>query len=354
MKAVTAAVCNSCGNGMGGPKCGTCRFFETAKIAMVSELGYVGKIRKDEKNLRIEITLARALNVDMIPWGTKRLPDVLSKYDIVFMIIPKSNPVVLQMLPSIQGPAKILLQEGPGDWYMNWEMQWQYWYLRSLKYFQAIFTHNDLDQFTFEGLCDVPVYVCPSTIDLKAIEHIVPKQEEKVMIGGNCVSGWYNGTNSVMACQDLDIPIYLPTMGKRYEKEAEWLSNIVDVKQIPYMNWTNFMEQLSTYKYAVHLMPIIAANSFSLNCAALGIPCVGNIDADIHRDVFPNTSIDYRDVVKARKMMKDLQSDKTFYKEVQDYAKERVKYYDINNSFGVMSGIKNNIYKVFENAKSKD
>jgi len=160
------------------------------KVAFVSEHGYNGKIPDTETNLRTDITIMKALDATQLHWNTPNLLDELSNYDVALIIIPKTNPVMMQYIPQMKNHTKIILfQEGPSDWYMKWSMQWQYWYLKCLNYFDAIFCHNKLDKYTFEGLLMdyVPVYICPSIIDLKKVNEIKNnKQEEKIMLGGNC------------------------------------------------------------------------------------------------------------------------------------------------------------------------
>ena len=73
------------------------------------------------------------------------------------------------------------------------------------------------------------------------------------------------------------------------------------------------MNTLSTFKYAIHLMPTVAAGTFSLNCAYFGIPCIGNEKVDTQRLCHPDLSVDVDDVEKARKLAKRLKEDSTFY-----------------------------------------
>ena len=73
------------------------------------------------------------------------------------------------------------------------------------------------------------------------------------------------------------------------------------------------MNVLSTFKYAVHLMPTVAAGTFSLNCAYFGIPCIGNIKVDTQRFCHPDLSVAVDDVSKARTLAHRLQNDSDFY-----------------------------------------
>jgi hypothetical protein len=84
------------------------------------------------------------------------------------------------------------------------------------------------------------------------------------------------------------------------------------------------MEQLSTFKYAVNLMPTIAAGTFSLNCAYYGIPCVGNEKVDTQLAFFPDLSVDVHDVFQARHQA-ILLLNKDYYEGASYHAKKTFK-----------------------------
>jgi hypothetical protein len=95
--------------------------------------------------------------------------------------------------------------------------------------------------------------------------------------------------------------------------------------------WNEWINQLSQFKYAVHLMPTIAAGTFSLNCAYLGIPCIGNQNVDTQRLCHPELSVDIADIEQARYLAKRLKKDELFYENCSKVAKENYnKYYKID------------------------
>jgi len=91
--------------------------------------------------------------------------------------------------------------------------------------------------------------------------------------------------------------------------------------------WTDWMKQLSSFKYAVHLMPTIAAGTFSLNCAYFGIPCIGNEKVDTQRLCHPDLAVDVEDIEKAAMLAERLRDDEEFYEECSRVAKENYKKY---------------------------
>jgi hypothetical protein len=87
------------------------------------------------------------------------------------------------------------------------------------------------------------------------------------------------------------------------------------------------MKTLSVCKYAVHLMPTAAAGTFALNCAYLGIPCIGNKWIDTQANCHPNLSVDlYGGLERAKVYARRLKENEEFYKECSDQA---LKYYSI-------------------------
>jgi hypothetical protein len=73
------------------------------------------------------------------------------------------------------------------------------------------------------------------------------------------------------------------------------------------------MKQLSTFKYAIHLMPTAAAGTFSLNCAYFNIPCISNYKLDTQQTYFYELGTDVEDVEWSANTLKWLIDDKTYY-----------------------------------------
>ena len=111
------------------------------------------------------------------------------------------------------------------------------------------------------------------------------------------------------------------------------------INHLPRTLWTEWMEQLSTFKYAVHLMPTIAAGTFSLNCAYFGIPCIGNNKVDTQRLCYPELSVDVDDIETAKKLIIKLK-DPDFYNKCSKQAKENYrKFYDIKQFKNKINGL---------------
>jgi hypothetical protein len=100
-----------------------------------------------------------------------------------------------------------------------------------------------------------------------------------------------------------------------------------DLHHFDRMLWIDWMKEVSKFKYGVHLMPTVAAGTFSLNCAYFGIPVIGNIKVDTQKTLHPLTSVDVDDVKGARELAKKLRDDKDFYNECSKLAKQQYQNY---------------------------
>ena len=68
-----------------------------------------------------------------------------------------------------------------------------------------------------------------------------------------------------------------------------------------------------------------AAGTFALNCAYLGIPCIGYEGLDTQENCHPKLTVKLSDLTTARKLLIQLKTDKEFYDECSLIAKENYK-----------------------------
>ncbi len=119
---------------------------------------------------------------------------------------------------------------------------------------------------------------------------------------------WYGGFDSYMVAQEFGVPISAPSMGRNIDREDE-----LDINHFPYMTWVEWMNNLSQFKYGVHLMPTHAAGTFALNCAFHGIPCIGYEGLDTQEELHPHLTVWDGDMEIAKQYAKDLKNDEDFY-----------------------------------------
>lgn len=253
-----------------------------------------------------------------------QLEQMKNEWDVVILLIPKTQEDrnnLYSLFPydsennELVTKAKQIskqvwyMQEGPNWIFQDLPIHQQFWHYSVLTNVDGILCENKTDIPYYKGLVgdkqvtDIPSVMIEDLIkDYSSIE-----KEEKVMIGGNFCR-WYGGFDSYIVAQEFECEIFAPSMGRRIENEEQ----VPNLTHYPYLNWNQWIKTLASHKYAVHLMPTIAAGTFSMNCAFLGLPCIGYEEADTQRLLHPNLSVKVGDVEKARKLANKLKNDKKF------------------------------------------
>jgi hypothetical protein len=294
------------------------------EIAFFSESNFDGKIPRDFDNMRTEY--AWYVGLDAAHHYVGHLPSMKNHmYGLGIIIIPKTKIDELMQVDLISQMKRVckkigFMQEGPCWYFQDYPMEQQIWFYNTLMEMDVIFAHNQTDVEYYKGLTGKEnVFQNKSLIIEDKIEpHIVnPDARDGVIIGGNMVR-WYGGFDSYIVAQEFDEDIFAPSMGRKIDREDE-----MDISHLPYMNWLTWMNNLSRFKYAVHLMPTHAAGTFALNCAYHGIPCIGYKGLDTQELCFPKLSVDVGDLERAKVLSQHLKVDKHFYKECGDMAKEK-------------------------------
>jgi hypothetical protein len=314
------------------------------KIAFLTEMGFTGKIPETHENMRTEFAWMYALDATHHNIHTYK---TVTGYDHVFIIFPKGKTFLSaegsNLLEYSTNPVSELLdsdiildlkktnqqihyvQEGPHWWFNDYEIADQINFFNMLQLVDSIYAHNEFDANYYRGLCkDKIVHVIPTLMIETLTKNIEPSPEDKVIIGGN-FARWYGGMESFIIATEFNLPVWAQT--SHATRKEEWHL----VEHLPRVSWIEWMRQLSTFKYAIHLMPTVAAGTFSLNCAYFGIPCIGNNKVDTQRLCHPALSVDVNDLDTARKLAIRLRDDSAFYDECSKTALENYKkHYNIN------------------------
>ena len=300
------------------------------KIAFLTEMGFEGMVPSNHPNMRTEFSWMFALNAEHTPIHEYRK---VEGYEHVFIIFPKgktflsaegsklvhgTNPVsellrqdIVNVLKANNNKKVHYVQEGPHWWYSDYEVSDQIYFYNLLAQCDSIFAHNESDTLYYKGMFPgKPVRVISSLMIENLVKDIIPTKQEKAIIGGN-FARWYGGFESYTVASRFEVPIWVQTSHATRTEEA-LLENI---KHLPRMLWADWIIKLSEFKYAVHLMPTVAAGTFSLNCAYLGVPCIGNIEVDTQRFCHPDLSVDVWDIEKAQKLALRLKDDTEFYEQ---------------------------------------
>lgn len=316
------------------------------KIAFITEMNFQGKVPTNHPNMRTEFAWMNALSADHYSIHLAYANENLIDYDHVFIIFPKGktflssegskliegdNPVSdllkLNLVDKLKekGNKKIYyVQEGPHWWYNDYEIEDQINFYNLLAKVDGVFVHNYSDLSYYSGLLPGKyITTIPTLMIEDSIKDMKWQPEEKIIVGGN-FARWYGGFESFIVAQDFEIPIYGQTSHATRDKEGQM------VNLLPRVSWVDWIRQLSTFKYAVHLMPTVAAGTFSLNCSYLGIPCIGNQQVDTQVVCQPELAVDVNDIMAARVLAQQLREDKDFYEQCSRAAKENYqKYYTL-------------------------
>lgn len=326
------------------------------RIAFLTEMGFFGKIPNDHPNMRTEFAWMNALNADHHPISTYAN---VQDYDHVFLIFPKGevylNAVGSKLSDKINSISALLesnfyqflkgrnkrlhfVQEGPHWLYNDYEIIDQINYYNLISECDSIFCHNQEDKLYYVGMFpDKPIHILPSLMIETLIENIEPNKTNLAIIGGN-FSRWYGGFESYTVAQEFGVPIWAQDSHSKRDREDQ----LENLHHFPRMMWHQWMQELSKFKYAVHLMPTVAAGTFSLNCAYFGIPCIGNKKVDTQSTCHPLLSVDVNDIYSARNLAKRLKEDKEFYERCSILSKESYKsYYHKDNWLLYMNKVLN-------------
>jgi hypothetical protein len=310
-----------------------------SKIAFLTEMGFVGKIPANHTNMRTEFAWMYALDADHFNIHLFGSDKNLTGYDHIFIIFPKGKPFLnstaVELIKGINPISELLqqniverikekgngkvhfVQEGP-HWFQNdYSVEDQIYFYNFIASCDSIFTHNDSDVYYYKGLFPTKEVRPIGTLMIDTlIKGIVPTKEDKVIIGGN-FARWYGGFESYMIADNFGVPIWAQTSHAMRENES--MNGALN--HFPRLVWNDWMQELSKFKYAVHMMPTVAAGTFALNCAYFGIPCIGNQDVDTQLLCHPSLSVAVNDLEAARELAIQLRDDKEFYNQCSEIAR---------------------------------
>jgi hypothetical protein len=289
------------------------------KIAFFTEGQYQGKVSRNHPNMRTDLAWICLLKADH--WNINQLPN--QQYDLGIVIIPKKNQQFdLSKIKQYCNEVAVM-QEGPNWYWQDYPLQQQIWYYNTIQESDFMFVHNESDKKYYEGLTGKKCKILPSLMIEDSIKNLPQVERKDIIIGGNFCS-WYGGFDSYITAQEADCPIYIPSMGRKIEGEEQ----MPNLNHLPYMNWVEWIKTLNNFKYGIHLMRTHAAGTFALNCAYLGIPCIGYEGLDTQEKCHPDLTVKLGDLTTAKEKLILLKNNKDFYNKCSVIAKEKyIEYY---------------------------
>jgi len=286
------------------------------RVTFFSEAGYVGKVPRNNPNMRTDMAWVCALDATHIP--VTKIDSFDGEFDLGILIIPK-NKEHLFNFPLVEHMRRLCkkistMQESTYWYWQGGSIQSQLWYHSVLQSMDIIFCHNDMDLRYYKGITDVRCELLPS---LMITDYVKEYDGERngVAVGGNWVSA-YRGFDSYLIGKILDDNISAITTGRMKADEK-----LLDINHLPWVQWLDWMYELSKRKYGVQL-GTAAAGTFNLNCAYLGIPCIAYDNVNTQKYLHPDLSVPDGDIEQARKLATRLANDNDFYIECSNKAKE--------------------------------
>ena len=275
-------------------------------------------IKRDDIHLPVDLAQQCALKAYNFHYSQlDALAEQNENFDIAILLIPKTGKdrealLNIEIVEKSKNIAKKVwfMQEGPAWIFQDLNLYQQFWHYNVLSSVDGILCENETDIPYFKGLVpNKPVFDIPSVMiedKILTAKNIV--KQDKVMIGGNFCR-WYGGFDSYIIAHEFDVPMFAPSMGRKIEREDD----IENLNHLPFMNWNQWIHTLAEFKYAIHLMPTIAAGTFAMNCGYLGVPCIGYDQADTQRKIHPELSVKFGDTETARILANKLKTDSEFY-----------------------------------------
>ncbi len=220
-----------------------------------------------------------------------------------------------------------IYQDGEIGWWNQVDTRLQAWWYNQLRAANGILVPNSTDIPFYKGLFpDKEIKVIRSVMTDEGLDKTKFKPQENRTIVTGPLTREYNGFSQVLIAHNADMPIDIPPMGEsRMPKDSWEMAPNLGINYLNYMSWVDWMYNLSRYKIGYMMSAATASGSFALNCAYLGIPCIGDKRADTQSILFPDLAIDVFDNKKALDLTLKLKKDLDFYIEVSNKAKRLYK-----------------------------
>tara|TARA_R110001592_G_scaffold105399_2_gene296376 strand:- start:35 stop:1024 length:990 start_codon:yes stop_codon:yes gene_type:complete len=304
---------------------------------VITEMGFEGKIPESHENMRVLEAQIVALDAYHLPL-VKVLQENKTYEGDALVVLPKGNfkgerykelwvwlyNNHFNTIKELKGKFNkvYFYQDGVLGWWNMCETRAQVWWYNNLQECDKIYCPNINDISYYKGLFpDKKIGVVRSIMLDTPLDKtkFLPKQNRTIIAGPFTYE--YLGLHNTILSNTFETPIDVPPMGSsRMPEDSYDMASSLGVNYLQYMNWKEWMYNLSQYKYGMYMMRAWGSASFALNCAYFGIPCIGNNRADTQIILFPELSFDVYDTEGALKAAKKLKNDKSFYKHCSNKA----------------------------------
>ena len=303
-----------------------------------SEMGFEGYFPVNYPNLRVLETQLLYLEAYHLPIQNILTENKQYESDLLYNIGKGGfeKPYISHLYNNYHNVVSLLkekfkrvyiYQDGEIGWWNQTDVKLQTWWYNQLSSSDGILVPNSTDISFYKGLFpDKKIKVIRSVMTDEGLDKTKFKPKENRTIVTGPLTREYNGFSQLLLAHNLDMPVDIPPMGEsRMPKDSWEMAPNLGINYLQYMSWVDWMYNLSRYKVGYMMSAATASGSFALNCAYLGIPCIGDKRADTQSILFPDLAIDVFDNEKALKLTFKLKNDLDFYLEVSNKAKELYK-----------------------------
>jgi len=299
-----------------------------------SEMPFEGTFPSDYEHMRVFETQLKFLDATHIP--INKILNEGKKYegDLLFNIgkggFEKAYITSLYHIGNVVEKLKecfdnvYVYQDGELGWWNQVDVRLQVWWYNNIASADGMLVPNASDVPYYHGILpnNMKVLVIRSVMtDVGLDPSKFKPREDRIILNGPFTLE-YNALPQALIAHQTNLPIDIPEMGRSRMPQDSWqMAENLGVNYLPYMSWIEWMYNLNRYKIGYMLMPSVASGSFALNCAYLGIPCIGYAKADTQRLLFPDLAIDVFDNQKAAELTTRLMTDEHFYNEIATKAR---------------------------------
>ena len=300
-----------------------------------SEMGFEGYFPVNYPNLRVLETQLLYLEAYHLPIQKILIENKQYEGDLLYNIGKGGfeKPYISHLYNNYHNIVTLLkekfkkvfiYQDGEIGWWNQTDVKLQTWWYNQLSSSDGILVPNSTDIPFYKGIFpDKEIKVIRSVMSDEGLDKskFKPKEDRTIITGP--LTREYNGFSQLLLAHNLDMPIDIPPMGEsRMPKDSWEMADNLGINYLQYMSWVDWMYNLSRYKIGYMMSAATASGSFALNCAYLGIPCIGDKRADTQSILFPDLAIDVFDNKKALDLTLKLKNDLVFYNEVSTKAKQ--------------------------------
>lgn len=270
--------------------------------------------------------------------------DKLREYDGIFLTMWKvqqsweSRWMDVAHWLKVNGKAVVLFQEAETSWPMTRSWEEMQSFIELLGKVDLFLTHQQRDVRLWGALRKGVTARWRTCIDTRIAERyrIEPHfKDDKPLLFGSSYDGRANGLTGLIACKDIGRPLWHQNRSTGYADRNEGIPELLGVrvdKEIGHMGWGGWLRQVAGAYIAVHPMPAAAAGRDQIAFAALGIPCIGSVELDIQRELFPLLAIEPFDVDMIGQTVEWLLRCPDDYYDIRSRATDLVKQFSLEEA----------------------